>query len=823
MPYEDTQDLPDPIREALTDDQQETFLEVVGEALNRGDSESKAHRIAWAVVQDERDDRKPPVENVDVADTDISELPEEAADLRRIMRDAERQAVKRVRQIAIDHKRAFKRRIRDRGPLTAEQLRTLGQALKEKYRPRYKRAVRELANQIRHESAKATIEHNDLEGIVSAADLPTASIDNAQFEDSLEIVLDRVVDELLQRQQGHMEDQQAEVERQTADDGDQQRKQIERLQDETLKSVLSKVSGPSMNEGRDDAAEQAREEAESEGKKVHKIRNSVLDENTCDPCERLHGKRVEAGSKKEALFQPPAFCEGKSRCRCFYDIELPDSILENDEHAPDITIKLAERHDELAPTGDHEEWIRIFSWGPVDHPQGQFEVDGEFADKMLASFKFMDRQHDYQPPIDQKHKDEGLRYGEIRDLATLSDGIYALAHWVPTAHELRQQGMINAVSPSFRETFEDPHTGKQLENWLREVSFVTHPHLKNIGTLDQSAIELSDTYYDLTEESMADQTTADNDQPATDEGAGDDEPTDLEDSPADMGDDAEMMGGDDDRDMGGEGYEMNTGGGFSDLLGKLLDKVSMPEEAQSRLPDDMQGPTRQRLLERLADGTDMNPGDLDEAIKSGALAYPPDALVESTAETFGLSVADIRKGDIGVGGDDKPEGGEMPDEKVESATDSGDMPGGVMRDEVESGEQADSDTVRELQEAKAKLTKYECERAGITDNDQIRRLCEVRRRDEEAYETALDVAASAGGSSGGDGDDEATELEDDEQPIDRLLGESGTQATGGQLRELCERAKDEGVDPGRELVSFLTDEGVPHENIDDTVIQDVYA
>jgi len=48
------------------------------------------------------------------------------------------------------------------------------------------------------------------------------------------------------------------------------------------------------------------------------IRTEVLDKNTCTPCRALHGKKVIIGSDEYLENLPPAFCEGRKRCRGFY-------------------------------------------------------------------------------------------------------------------------------------------------------------------------------------------------------------------------------------------------------------------------------------------------------------------------------------------------------------------------------------------------------------------------------------------------------------------------------------------------------------------------
>lgn len=51
---------------------------------------------------------------------------------------------------------------------------------------------------------------------------------------------------------------------------------------------------------------------------LYAMRSEQLDENTCIPCEGLHGKVVEVGSSDYFVFMPPELCLGRGRCRGIY-------------------------------------------------------------------------------------------------------------------------------------------------------------------------------------------------------------------------------------------------------------------------------------------------------------------------------------------------------------------------------------------------------------------------------------------------------------------------------------------------------------------------
>ena len=48
------------------------------------------------------------------------------------------------------------------------------------------------------------------------------------------------------------------------------------------------------------------------------VRSEILDENTCDPCRALDGRKVDMGSSEYFEFMPPNQCDGRELCRGFY-------------------------------------------------------------------------------------------------------------------------------------------------------------------------------------------------------------------------------------------------------------------------------------------------------------------------------------------------------------------------------------------------------------------------------------------------------------------------------------------------------------------------
>lgn len=126
--------------------------------------------------------------------------------------------------------------------------------------------------------------------------------------------------------------------------------------------------------------------------------------------------------------------------------------------------------------------VQIFAWGEVAHPNGDFEVTREFAREMLSSFEAM-LGLGYYPPVLIEHQPGGGALGLVRRLYTQADGIYADLELADGVLEEVNRGRRPYISPSFYEEFEHPNTGEVLRFALREISFVSVPHLKNLRPL----------------------------------------------------------------------------------------------------------------------------------------------------------------------------------------------------------------------------------------------------------------------------------------------------------------------------------------------------
>jgi len=153
------------------------------------------------------------------------------------------------------------------------------------------------------------------------------------------------------------------------------------------------------------------------------------------------------------------------------------------------------------------EAVQIFAPGHVSHPVGDFVVDDEFCKLMLESFELM-AERGYYPPVLQEHNSDGCVLGIVKRLFAKDGGLFADLELAEGVLAEVEQGKRRNVSPSFFEEFEDTHSGRMLSNFLREVSWVSVPHLKNLqppqqhytmseNGLIQRGIEMSEEQQEL--------------------------------------------------------------------------------------------------------------------------------------------------------------------------------------------------------------------------------------------------------------------------------------------------------------------------------------
>lgn len=122
----------------------------------------------------------------------------------------------------------------------------------------------------------------------------------------------------------------------------------------------------------------------------------------------------------------------------------------------------------------------IMRWGLVNNSVSDFVATPSFGEQMVRTFNTM-RDIGYLPPILREHKREGLVFGKVTDLALRNDGIYATAEMTAWLAELFDAGHLENWSPAFSFLFRHPHAPREwLSNFLKELSFVGVPQLKNL-------------------------------------------------------------------------------------------------------------------------------------------------------------------------------------------------------------------------------------------------------------------------------------------------------------------------------------------------------
>lgn len=126
--------------------------------------------------------------------------------------------------------------------------------------------------------------------------------------------------------------------------------------------------------------------------------------------------------------------------------------------------------------------VLLFAWGDVLHPAGDFTVDKRFATLMRAGFLHYKRLG-YLPPLMVQHDDDGTINGQLRSIYTDEDGIRSDFWLNNETRDAYKDGKLGYVSPSFYDVWVCPNTGRMLYFYLTEVSLVSRPHLKNIGSI----------------------------------------------------------------------------------------------------------------------------------------------------------------------------------------------------------------------------------------------------------------------------------------------------------------------------------------------------
>lgn len=753
----------------------------------------------------------------------------EQAMMRRVFDQAVASMAHRLTEITRKHKRIWKAKIHDRiGALDADRYRARKRSIRQSMRPDYIRVVRSVIRETAAKAYNATREANGWAEDIGEARPEAIQNTQPNFAEVLDVTVDSLADEILQKQQGYFDDQSREqMGSVDTEDLEPPEKSLDRLKRSTLEGVGERSNAKAVNFGRDKAATDYMDET---GATLMAQRNAVLDDATCDPCAKLHkAKWYVVGSAPYREDLPPAKCEGDERCRCWmvYEEKKPGEIasmaLQDGVemlHSGGMTFVA----DQVS--GEPSDPIKIYPWGVVKHPDapgGEYEIDREFYQKMESSFRYLSNRMGYHPPILIEHEGRGRRFGEVVGIECRpGDGIYAY----PAFHEqIRQEieaGTVDKVSPAHLYDHEVAETGDVLPLVLSEVSIVSKPHFKSLpGLQEQLAASVAKAIGHNSAEAYTMTLTHD-------------------DSDIDTG--TEGVESDQDGEKSAEG---KAGGAEQVLkrieskLDRLLDGDQGAVEQAPSLPsppdkvsaaaskgvdlassrDVEVGEATLKIANRLADG---------KAPPGGAVSDYVSAVRELLAKDSAMFDSEGKLNEHGIlvklhGGPAAAGYADRLESAASGSSSEGQMAGEDGDDEgVESdqdGGDGDGEGSNLQMDARVKrIIRHDLESSGVKATEQRVSMLEgAFKRPEDDYDETIrmlkESAANATDKDGGDGNGESG-------PHDVEHGAPGSPSPAGP-RDVVEQAYSEGVSMGRPLTEYLEDHGVtaaeaqPH-------IQDVY-
>jgi hypothetical protein len=131
-------------------------------------------------------------------------------------------------------------------------------------------------------------------------------------------------------------------------------------------------------------------------------------------------------------------------------------------------------------------WIRICPWDSVYHEAINFTVDRTFCANLAAYIDWC-ATRGHLPPVLRQHDEDGQSYGLVRKIEAREDGPWLLLGLHEDVAAKYERGRLPYWSPHFEWEFPDPHRPSADDPatphiWpvrLREMSFVSVPHLLN--------------------------------------------------------------------------------------------------------------------------------------------------------------------------------------------------------------------------------------------------------------------------------------------------------------------------------------------------------
>lgn len=231
---------------------------------------------------------------------------------------AERRMGLKLRKVAQEHRRTFRKYVRD-GDMSARAADT---ALRQAFLPQYEDVIREGIGEVSVDSKKQLLRDLGF-SVARDAEMPSAGTLN----DALDEVAYDIAASVYGRQEGLMRRSMVEDAQAEGETG------VPILATSTLSSVSRSAATRAHNAGRDDLV-RVIDEAKPDLPPIMAKRTSMLDGATCDVCYDLDFEKGDhpaihvAGSGAYYRNMPPRHCKSATsgngtRCRCAYIYEIP--------------------------------------------------------------------------------------------------------------------------------------------------------------------------------------------------------------------------------------------------------------------------------------------------------------------------------------------------------------------------------------------------------------------------------------------------------------------------------------------------------------------
>lgn len=201
-----------------------------------------------------------------------------------------------------EHRRAFIDGMQ--GLASERERRIVDRRLRNEYEPLYIEAAATVLYEVASDAATS---------LARELGIPPDQVPNV-VDDIVEYGASRAGQEAFNRAQGWYREQMVnEIE--TGN-----RTRIALLAAATLAAITSKAVSAAYEQGRESAIDIV---VDVSSGPIKARRTAILDKNTCEECQRLHGSTYVYDSDAYHANKPPAWCEGLHRCRCQMEYIIP--------------------------------------------------------------------------------------------------------------------------------------------------------------------------------------------------------------------------------------------------------------------------------------------------------------------------------------------------------------------------------------------------------------------------------------------------------------------------------------------------------------------